>query len=96
MKHAKILESSGLSREQAEAHIQVLSEVLGEDMLTKQEFRLYMSDFETRFEEKMGRKLDYKLKAELQNFEYRMIVKLGGLMAAFLATGLTLTKLFLV
>ena len=38
LKYAKILESSGITRKQAEAHIQVLSRVMGEDVATKHDF----------------------------------------------------------
>lgn len=39
LKYAKILEGSGFTREQAEAHIQVLLEVVEHDMATKQDLK---------------------------------------------------------
>jgi hypothetical protein len=37
-----------------------------------------------------------KLEVELKNTEQRLVIKLGGLMAAFLAAGLTVAKLLFV
>ena len=37
IKYVKILESTGISREQAEAHVQVLAEFLEGDLVTKQD-----------------------------------------------------------
>ncbi len=77
LKYAKILEDAGLPRNQAETHIQILSDVIGEDMATKDDIK----------------RLEDKISYELQSLEHRMTLKLGGLMAAFLATGLTAAKL---
>jgi hypothetical protein len=44
LKYVKILESTGVSREQAEAHVQIISEFLEADLATKQD----LLNFETR------------------------------------------------
>ncbi len=88
LKYAKILEDAGLPRNQAETHIQILSDVIGEDMATKDDIR--------RLEDKMIselQRIDSKMTFGFQSLEHRMTLKLGGLMAAFLATGLTAAKL---
>ena len=35
LKYVKILESTGITREQAEAHVQIISEILEGDLVTK-------------------------------------------------------------
>ncbi len=39
LKYVKILESTGVSRQQAEAHIQMISEILEDDLATKQDIK---------------------------------------------------------
>ena len=80
LKYAKILEDAGIPRSHAETHIQILSDLIGEEMATKDDLR----------------HLESKLLYELQSLEHRMTLKLGGLMAAFLATGLTAAKLLFI
>lgn len=41
-------------------------------------------------------KLELKIDYKLQSLEFALILKLGGLMAAFLATGLTAAKLLFI
>ena len=48
--YARKLERAGLSREQAEAHVQILAEVIGEDLTTKQD----LQHLEARMTIKMG------------------------------------------
>lgn len=39
LKYSKILEATGVSREQAEAHIQIIAEIVEDDLATKQDIR---------------------------------------------------------
>lgn len=39
LRYARKLEQAGLTREQAEAHIQVIAEILEEDVATKQDLK---------------------------------------------------------
>ena len=64
LKYAKILEDAGLPRNQAETHIQIISEVLEEELVTRQD----IVNLETRIDSKLDR------------MEYRLLVKLGSLM----------------
>jgi len=120
LKYAKILEDAGLPRKQAETHIQILGDLIGEEMATKEDFKrieqtikhyaqIAKQDTEnlsqstkkdiahlaesTRQEFK---RFEGKMTYEIQSSENRITLKLGGLMTAFLATGLTAAKLFLI
>lgn len=114
LKYAKILEKAGLPRDQAETHIQILSDVIGEEMATKDDIKSLKFDISkiksnisrvessvSKIESSMATKddisrLESKTAYELQALEHRMTLKLGGLMAAFLATGLTAAKLLFI
>ena len=61
---------------------------------TKEELSLVKRDI-VIIKENM-RRFEDKVALQFQSLEHRMILKLGGLMAAFLATGLTAVKLFIV
>ncbi len=37
LKYVKILEGTGITREQAEAHVQIISDILEGDLVTKQD-----------------------------------------------------------
>ena len=57
LKYAKILEESGLTRSQAEAHMQIITAVVEEDMATKndiKELRLEMQAFKNEIIVKLG------------------------------------------
>jgi hypothetical protein len=64
LQYSKRLESAGLSREQAEAHLEILSEVVEDEMATK-------TDLE---------RLEQKMSAGFQQMEYRLTIKLGAFM----------------
>lgn len=102
LKYAKILEDSGLTRKQAETHIQILSDVIGDKMATKDDLNALRSELTNKIqavESKLSNRIDQletKMTYEFQSLEHRMTLKLGGLMAAFLATGLTAAKLLFI
>ena len=39
LRYSRILESAGVSRDQAEAHIQIIAEIVEDDLTTKQDLR---------------------------------------------------------
>lgn len=50
LKYVKILEVAGIGREQAEAHIQIISEILEDDLVQKQD----LLNSENRLETSIG------------------------------------------
>lgn len=104
LKYAKILEESGLPRKQAEAHIEILSNVMGEDVATKQDIRILDAKIDTVeaslkkdisiLEEKMN--LGFKhVDAKLEKLQYQLIVKLGALMAFLFGSSVAVLGLML-
>lgn len=50
LKYAKILESEGLPRNQAEAHVKMISDVLEKDIMTKNEFNDFRKETKSEFQ----------------------------------------------
>lgn len=96
LKYAKILEGAGLPRHQAEIHVQILTDVIGEEMATKNDLKLLATKNGLQKLESKVDSLEQRLTYELQSLEHRLIFKLGGLVAGLLAVSLTVVKLFLV
>ncbi|MGE3975085.1 MAG: hypothetical protein AB7F59_11225 [Bdellovibrionales bacterium] len=73
LRYAKKLEDAGIPRDQAEAHIQIMAEIVEGDLATKQDIK--------------------ELKDEMQKMEYRLIIKLGALVTAIIATAVAILKI---
>jgi hypothetical protein len=78
-KYTQQLEEAGFSRKQAEAQLQIIAEIVGDDLATKQDIKM----LETNLENKM------------QQLEYRVIIKLGTLLIVGFTTMATLMKFWL-
>jgi len=88
LKYVKILEETGITRAQAEAQIQIISDILEDNLATKQDLKNLDARFESlnaRFES-----VEYKI---LQS-EYRMTIKLGSIVTLSMATLAALIKFF--
>ena len=84
LKYVKILESAGVTREQAEAHVQMISEVLEVDLAAKQDIKNLNMSLESRFDS-----IEHKFKSiehRILESEYRMTIKLGSIVTIALAT----------
>jgi hypothetical protein len=57
LSYARRLESVGMSRDQAEAHVQIIAEIVGGDLATKQDMRELRSDLDHKFESMENRLL---------------------------------------
>lgn len=66
LRYSKMLEAVGISRDQAEAHIRIIAEIVEGDLATKQ---------------------------DLRELEYRLVIKLGALVTAVVATAVAVIKL---
>jgi repressor of nif and glnA expression len=80
MKYVKILEGTGVTREQAEAHVLMISEILEDDLATKQDIK----NLDVKFES-----IEHKI---LQS-EYRMTIKLGSIVTIAIAAATAAIKL---
>jgi hypothetical protein len=79
LKYVKILEGAGVTREQAEAHVQLITEITEGDLATKQDLKIF----------------EINLESKIQQLEYRIIIKLGTLLIIGFTTMATLMKFFL-
>ena len=85
LKYVKILEGIGITREQAEAHVQIISEILEGDLATKQD----LLNSENALKNSMER-----LEHKLLQMEYRMTIKLGSIVTVGIAAMTAIIKLF--
>lgn len=90
IKYSKQLEEAGFSREQAEAQLEVMTEILEGDLTTKEDLKnVEMSlrnDLKT---------VETRLEHKIQQLEYRMTIKLGSLMILGITVMATLMKFWL-
>ncbi len=95
LKYVKILEGTGITREQAEAHVQIISEILEGDLVTKQDLLNSETSLKTDFVRleanlyNSGQQLEHKM---LQ-MEYRMTIKLGSIVTVGIAAMTAVFKL---
>lgn len=73
--YAKILEEVGITREQAEAHVQIIAQIIEDDVATKQDLKI----LETSIENKM------------QQLEYRLIIKLSAIVGTMISIAIAVT-----
>ena len=83
LNYARMLEGVGLSREQAETHIKILSEIMEEKIATKVDLRSEISNLEQR------------LGFEIRLIESKMTIKIGAMLCASIAVMTALLKFFI-
>ncbi len=69
LQYTKKLEAAGITRDQAEAHVQIIAEIIEGDLVTKND-----------------------LKTELKDFENRLLLKLGAMMATMFTITIGITS----
>ncbi len=84
LKYVKILEGAGIVREQAEAHIEIISEILEDDLATKQDIKNLEIKLETSVE---------RLEHKMLQAEYRTTIKLGSIVTLVIAAATAVIKL---
>lgn len=84
LKYIKILESAGVSREQAEAHVQLITEVTEGTLATKQDI--------INLETKMNSSIE-RLEHKMLQAEYRLTIKLGTIVTVAIAAATAAMKL---
>lgn len=93
LKYAKILEDAGLPRNQAEIHIQIISEVLEEELASKEDIRVLQADLKS-LEAKFDNKLLH-IEDKFEKLEYRLVFKLGSLMVVLFSGAIGAMSLIL-
>lgn len=93
LKYAKILEDAGLPRNQAETHIQIISEVLEEELASRQDFLVLEGKFD-RLELAVKQQFT-ALDDKIEKLEYKIIFKLGSLMVVLFGSAIGLASIVL-
>ena len=79
LKYAKTLEEVGFTRRQAEAHMEIMTEVIETGLAAKQDVK--------------DLRVEFKLvHAEIRASEYRQTIKLGTIVSVAIAVAVTLVK----
>lgn len=95
LKYVKTLESTGISREQAEAHVQLITEIVEGDLATKQDIKNLEIKIDTSAE-RLENKIDtfvQRLEHKILQSEYRMTIKLGTIVTVVIAAATAVIKL---
>lgn len=74
LKYAKLLEDTGLSRQQAETHVQIISDSLGDEMATKTELNSLehkIDQVETRLMSRI-KDVEHKLQKRMEFIEHKL------------------------
>jgi hypothetical protein len=82
LKYVNILESKGFTREQAEAQVGLVRDVMYEELATRQDLK----DLRTELKSEMA-----EIRSDLKNLEFKLIIKMGTLMT--IMTGIILAVL---
>ena len=82
LKYVNILESKGFTREQAEAQVGLVRDVMYEELATRQDLK----DLRTELKADMA-----ELRSDLKSLEFKLIIKMGTLMT--IMTGIILAVL---
>ena len=91
VQYVKVLESAGITREQAEAQIQVITEITEGDLATKQDIKNLETDMKG-LEAKLDMSVE-RLEHKLLQSEYRLTIKLGTIVTVVIAAATTVIKL---
>jgi hypothetical protein len=75
LSYAKKLEDVGVTREQAEVHVQIIAEIVEGELTTKQDLKI----------------LETNLEGKMQQLEYRLIVRLSTIVGAMITLAIAVT-----
>lgn len=91
LKYAKQLEKAGVSRDHAEAHLQILSEVMESNLATQQNLK----DLENAIKHDLVllRNDVVQLKNDIVQSEQRMTIKLGTIISIAIGVAVAVVKL---
>lgn len=95
LKYVKILEGTGITREQAEAHVQIISDILEGDLVTKQDLKnleIKLDSSVSRLDSKIDNAVE-QLENKMLQMEYRMTIKLGSIVTVAIAAMTAIMKL---
>lgn len=88
LKYAKQLETVGVSREQAETHLQILAEVMETNLATRENLK----DLKIELKQDL-QLLRQEIKNDVVQSEQRMTIKLGTIVSVAIGVAVAITKL---
>jgi BioD-like phosphotransacetylase family protein len=88
LKYAKKLEEAGVSREQAEVHIQIMTEIIETNLATKQDLKDLSAELRYEIVSRFQ-----ALSAQIIQSEQKMTIRLGGIVSVAMGLMLALEKL---
>jgi Holliday junction resolvasome RuvABC endonuclease subunit len=94
LKYVKILEGTGITREQAEAHVQIISDILEGDLATKQDLKNLEIKLDTSID-RLDKKIDSvaeRVEHKILQSEYRSTIKLGSIVTVVIAAATAVIK----
>jgi hypothetical protein len=86
LKYAKKLEEAGFSRQQAEANIQIIAEIVEGDVATKEDLKNLGAQLTAHFDSEMK-----DLKNDVAKLEYRVVIKLSTVVGAMITLAIAIT-----
>lgn len=84
LRYAKILERVGISRELADAQMQIFAEIVEGELVTKHDVKELTSEIRLEFSQArndLKNQID-ALKYQIEKQEYKIVIKLGALVTA--------------
>ncbi len=83
--YARKLEEVGFSREQAETHMQIVTEIVEGNLTTKQDLNLALERIDNKFSQ---------MENKMIQLEYRLTIKLGTIVTVGIGAFAALIKFF--
>lgn len=95
LKYTQELEKAGFTREQADASIKLLIDVMNENFATKSDLKMEMQDVRSEIQgiRSEMKALEIKTASGFQELEYKLTIKLGTMMTLAIGVTATLVKL---
>jgi chromosome segregation ATPase len=102
LKYAKQLEKAGVSREQAEAHLQILAEVMESNLATREDIKDIRQEMQQEFKDvrkEIGdvrgeiTHLRQEIKSDIQQSEQRMTIRIGTIVSIAIGAAVAILQL---
>ena len=95
LKYVKILEEVGLTRAQAETHIEIMTEIVETNLATKQDLKDLSVELKHEIKDLRSelRQDIQELRSEVKSTEHRLIIKLGTIVTLAIGAAVTIARL---
>ncbi len=93
LQYARKLEEAGIPRNQAEAHIQIITEIVEGDLATKQDLKnveMALGQEMTALRRDL-KEVESNLRQDVTKLEYKLVIKLGAIVVTTTSLAMALT-----